>query len=355
MHKLLNPVPRAYLSRCKVPSCFFVCYVLSPHSQFVASISLVERAKCEPCKHSVCVAAESISPAPTTTSGDETVPQMKLPEESAPIDHAVETVSKIAKDAVTTANKEKSDGLVDPAAQLAVKGAKSHGNQNLNAAAIPTEIIPENEATSPNVQSPHSNNNEAIATNAPHLHGSAPTAPRNLVQARGVVNHAQQTPANGNYRNHPAHPIKFVDTLDPKNAKPLDSVQLQEIYANLSSSVTALAVTNNLFSYLTAMLNGASDHLVGDASDAAHVWRWHNIEVLIATMPPFARLLVYKHVFARQVRPLCVVYSSRCHADALQGCDHKMRITLSAVTLRQKCITQMTLRKNASQACTNHS
>ena len=255
-----------------------------------------------PALFSVCVPAESVSPA-QTTSIDETVPQKKLPEESAPIDNGSENLPTKAKDSITgvpTVNKAKSDVVVNPVAQLATRGPASHGNQNLNTATSLADIAPGNVATAPIVQHARGNNNETSAANAPRAHGNIHPTQRKLVHM----------PVNGNYRNHPAHPISFVDTLDPENAKPLDSAQLQEIYASLSSSVTALTVTNNLFAYLTALLDSAADYLVGDLSGVTHFWRWHNIDVLISTMPQFARLLVFKHVFARQVCPSFAAYCS---------------------------------------------
>ena len=103
----------------------------------------------------------------------------------------------------------------------------------------------------------------------------------------------------------------FVETLNPENVRPLNNAELRDVWVKLSdnSHVTPLAVTQNLFVYMAAMLESACDHmqkrLVRSASSlppnpagssAASGWRWEDIDVLITAIPPFSRLMMYKHI-----------------------------------------------------------
>ena len=140
--------------------------------------------------------------------------------------------------------------------------------------------------------------------------------------------------------NSALHRLEIVvRTVDPENPRPLNLAQLQEMFAKLSSNVCSLVVTNKLLDYLGAMLNSASDHLARhghgslSASDVARdintsrstntcTWMWSDLNVLIIAMPSFTRLLIFKHFYARQVRP------SPATIYALKYCCTQTRATI---------------------------
>ena len=117
--------------------------------------------------------------------------------------------------------------------------------------------------------------------------------------------------------------IRFVETLDPENTgvRPLNNAELREVFLTLSSNVTSLTLTNKLFVFMGSMLESASEHLqeglvrsatTSSPADAAAKsparpttgWGWEDIDLLITAMPPFSRLVMYKHLYGRQVRGL---------------------------------------------------
>ena len=115
---------------------------------------------------------------------------------------------------------------------------------------------------------------------------------------------------------------KFVETLDPENVRPLNNAELREVWVLLRSPVTSVMATH-LSVYMAAMLGSACDHMqkrlvrsasslppdpAGNSADSG--WRWEDIDVLITAMPPFSRLMMYRHILlSRQVRPLrCRLY-----------------------------------------------
>ena len=131
---------------------------------------------------------------------------------------------------------------------------------------------------------------------------------------------------------------KFVETLDPENVRPLNNAELREVWVKLRSPVTSVTDTH-MSLYMAAMLESACDHmqkrLVRSASSlppnpagssAASGWRWEDIDVLITAMPPFSRLMMYKHIFSTQVRPLrCrlhAMHSLHLNVYVLATCPH---------------------------------
>ena len=254
--------------------------------------------------------ASSKSPSAPETGKD--TPEKETASVDTEVPDVKEQPSKPAKENETVGEAPaKGDAPINPAApSMMLKGPATKGEKNIQQVITPTsptKMIQENGAT---------------AVNNSQRSPSGPEQNREPQRHRGRVQatHVQRGTAAAHSRNIQRRP-RFVETLDPENIRPLNNAELREVCLTLSSNGTSLALTNKLFVFMGTMLESASEHLQkglvrsvtpSSPADAAAKsparpttgWGWEDIDVLITAMPPFSRLLMYKHLYGRQVRVL---------------------------------------------------